>query len=839
MPFDPERWRKLNALLDELLDLPADQRNARLAELQDQDPDMTDELQQFLNDATQVEGFLSVPAGESAASLIDEATQADAPESRLGQTLGPWELTGILGEGGMGVVYRARRADGQYEAQAAIKLMLAVHPSSPLRSRLLAERQMLARLDDPRIAHLYDGGLSEDGHPYLVMELVEGTDILDHCARNHLGLAERLTIFGEVCAAVHSAHRQMILHCDLKPSNIMVTQARELKLLDFGVARPINEAAPSSHLLTPGYASPEQLAGQPLTAASDVFALGILLHELVTGSKPQDGKLPHQAAHTLPWARRLRGDLDNIMLKALAREPADRYATVHALDEDLDRWAARLPVRATRNTFGYRLRRRIDRNRLATSALVLITLAVATGLGTTIWQAREATSQRDQAQREALRARTVSSFLLDLFNVSDPNENQGADLTARDILDRGRIQVNQLADDPQQRIVLRDVLADVYFRLGLFEESRELFAAQLVDDISVHGDPSAEVSDTRLDLAVTLLELGLAEEAAEQVGLCLEYRLANPQTDPQWLSIPYSIKARIASEQRDFVEAVRIYQETLPELDPADPALQPTLARAWTNYGVALNGLGRIAASDSAYARAEVHFQVGFPPHHSYFGSLYNNWALVVHTLGDLDRAEELHRKSLDIRRRLKHNRVDIGTSLINLGNLLVEKGQADDAVPLLEEAVAIQRNAFGEAHVYVAAAEINLGMAFLAQGDPGKADRRFQTGEQIFRELYGEDNPALAVALTRRAQAARAAHQLDQAAAFLDQSLAMHRRHLPNFQHKFGLALLEAGQVEEERHHPNQAADLALEALTILTETVGPDHPQVQDARELLRRVR
>jgi serine/threonine-protein kinase len=378
---DRARWQRLDAILDAVLDLPAAAREQRVRALCADDPDLAAEALRFLADADAAADFLERPAGETAADLVAQAVGRDAPEARLGQRLGAWELTGILGEGGMGVVYAARRADGQYEAEAAVKLMLSLDPHSPLRRRLLEERQILARLDDPRIARLLDGGLSGDGHPYLVMERVEGRTLLEHCAAEGLDLRRRVALFGEVCGAVHAAHRRLVLHCDLKPSNILVTPRGELKLLDFGIARSLADRGGGAdgggavRLLTPGYASPEQQAGASLTTASDVYGLGVLLHELVTGRRPGDGEAP-------------RGDLGAIMARALAPDPDDRYGTVGDLSDELLRWRRGLPVEAVPDTFAYRLRRRVARNRLATVALAAVTVAVLGGGAVAAWQAR-------------------------------------------------------------------------------------------------------------------------------------------------------------------------------------------------------------------------------------------------------------------------------------------------------------------------------------------------------------------------------------------------------------------------------------------------------------------
>ncbi|MEZ4387811.1 MAG: serine/threonine-protein kinase [Candidatus Krumholzibacteriia bacterium] len=819
----------MEPVLDEILDLPRRREERRLAAMSATDPELAAAVRAFLAAADRVEadGFLARPVGETAAELLDHATRDDAPESRLGQRLGAWELTGILGEGGMGVVYAARRADGQYQAEAAVKLMMAMDPESPLRHRLLAERQILAGLDDPRIARLLDGGVSADGHPFLVMERVEGRSILDHCEAGSLGLEARLQLVAEICGAVHAAHQRLVLHCDLKPSNILVTPRGELKLLDFGVARSLDGAAspeaPLTRYLTPGYASPEQLAGEVLTPASDVYSLGKVLRELVDGDRP--------------WAQRVRGDLAQILSRATAVAPADRYASAADLADDIGRWRRRLPVSAVAPTAGYRFRRLVSRHRMLSAALAAVALAVVVGVTGTAWQAHIAARERDQARREAVRSSTVSAFLTDLFQSADPNLNHGADVTVREILERGRARIEALEGEPAERASLLSVMGRVYYRLGEYEVSRDLYAAELDIERRLRPPDPAGVSDTRIDLAVSLLELGDVEAAADQIDSCLAYREAHPREDPSWLTVPISALARIASGRRDDVEAVRLFGRVLSVLDPQEPALQQDLGRTWSNYGVSLARLGRLTAADSAYAAAETHYGRSDQDVPSHLGALYANWALTSHQLGRLEQAEAQHLRALELRRGLRHNRVDIATSLINLGNLLVEQGRAAEALPLLEEALSIQRAAFGDTHLYVAAAEINLGHASLALGDPEAADVRYRQGETIFRELYGDDSPALAVTLGRRARAARACGALAAADSLLNQAVAMHRRHLPNSQRQFGEALLDLAELDALQGRDAQAAAAAAEAVAVLLETVGETHALTIRARAVVAR--
>ncbi|MBD3222118.1 tetratricopeptide repeat protein, partial [bacterium] len=654
----------------------------------------------------------------------------------------------------------------------------------------------------------------------------------------------------EVCRTVHAAHQRMVLHCDLKPSNILVTRAGELKLLDFGVARPLDRESAATEgddtaarMLTPGYASPEQRRGDPLTPASDVFALGVLMHELLCGVRPVlddrgarvPGPPPSRLAGDRPWARRLRGDLDAIVARALARDPADRYATAEALADDLVRWREHRPVAAVDGRWPYRARRALRRHWLASAAGAVIVLAVVAGVSATIWQARVAAHERDQARREALRAQAVSEFMMDLFYQADPSVNAGSDLTARDLVARGRETIAELSDEPELQAAVAWALGSVHYTLGLFEEAADLYRTELAVEIALAGEESDRVSDTRIDLASTLIELGDIAAAREQIERCLEYRRARPrEDDPRWLSIPLRTMARVEGGEQDPADAARLYEQALAMLDPGDPRTVEDLGRGYTNLAGNYRDLGQLARADSTFAIARGHLEQVLSPHHALFGKLDSNWALVVAQRGDVERAEHLHRRALEIKRTLRHNRVDIGVSLINLANLLVETGRPAEALPLLEEALGIQREAFGEDHLYVAAAEINLGSALVETGDPAAAGRHFTRGESILRRVYGEDNALVARAMAARATAVRAGGDLAAAARLLREAVTMHRRHLPTSPVNFAEALLELAEIEQERGEMARARDAAAEAAGVFEETVGPDHEDARRAREL-----
>jgi serine/threonine-protein kinase len=859
--FDTEHWRRIDAILDQVMDSPESERPDLVRSLCGPDAALTADVLAFLTETARADGFLEEPAGERAAHLIEVSSQMWNPAARLGQMLGSYRLVSLLGEGGMGVVYVGERDDGQYKKKVAVKLMLAMGSESPLRARFLAERQMLAKLDHPNTARLLDGGLTDEGIPYIVMELVAGTSVLEYCEREELDIQARIRLFQEICAGVDDAHRQLVLHCDLKPANILVTADGVPKLLDFGIGRwldpdaegPRAQKTPQRKLMTPDYASPEQLRGEPLTTASDIFALGVLLYELLTGIRPRqraesddrtDGPAdvaaeappPSQAGASAGNRGRIRRDLDAVVMKALATDPRARYGSARELADDLRNYLEHLPVRAVVSTPAYRFRKLVQRNRAASAGVVLVMVTVIAGIAGTAWQARVAGQERDAARLEAERAGAVSRFMIDLFETADPNENKGADVTAREVLDRSLDRIQNLDDQPELQVSLEKVMATVYYRLGRTEQARGLYEKALATEIELYGPASAPATDTMIDLGITLLEQGRHDDAETLLRRSLEIRRGQNSREPQWLTKPIRALARLLNEKGNSAAAIVLFEDSFDNMDADDLADVEGLGRAYNNYAAALSNVGHYARADTAFGLAESYYRQTVSEEHYYFGALYNNWALTVQNLGDKARGEELHRKALAIRRKLKHNQGQIGISLINLGNLLVNDGRAAEGLPMLTEALDINREAFGDSHFFVAATIINVGTAQLGMGDFAAAEASYREGERIFMEIFGEEHAAVAIARTRRGQAAHQSGNLAEAEALLREAVAIHRPLLPSKILSFAETLEELGVVLMKQDKPAAAEAHLGEAHTIFVDALGADSAQAVACLNLLQ---
>ena len=481
----PERWQQVKTALNDALSLGEAERAALLARLGATDPGLRDEVESLLaaeGDAD--DRFLNVTPH---AALGLEPLQ----RNMIGRRCGPYQLIEEIGVGGMGEVYKARRVDDEYQQQVAIKLVHGGPGSSFIGSRLRAERQILASLEHPNIARLLDGGTTQEGVPYLVMELIDGQPITEYCDRRELDIAARLRLFVQVCAAVQFAHQRMVIHRDLKPGNVLVTQDGEPKLLDFGISKILEPGAATGGradptiatlgILTPQYASPEQLLGESVTAASDVYSLGVLLYELLTGSRPYD--VPDHARHEQRVAmlavepkrpslvarqdiqRQLRGDLDKIVLMALRREPERRYGTAEQLAQDVRRHLEHRPVSARTPTMGYLLSRFFARHRLGVSLTAVIVVGLCVGIVAVLRESRIAETHRAEADKRFNDVRKLANALI--FDIDNSiRDVPGTGPSRKILIDTALQYLGTLSRDAQGNPELELETAAAYQRLG-------------------------------------------------------------------------------------------------------------------------------------------------------------------------------------------------------------------------------------------------------------------------------------------------------------------------------------------------------------------------------------
>ncbi|MBT8101257.1 MAG: serine/threonine protein kinase, partial [Gammaproteobacteria bacterium] len=506
---DPDFDRRCMALFEESLGVPVQERQEHL-DRNCADNTMRQRVEAMLKADAADDGLLEQDADRSLA----EMTVVDAPDVPAPTRIGPYQIVNLLGEGGMATVYRAERVDQDFKQTVALKLILPSRRSEHWHTRFLQERQILASLQHPNIASLLDGGLSDDGEPYFAMEFVNGLPITTYCDDHRLSIDERIRLFLSVCDAVGYAHGNLIVHRDLKPSNILVDDNHLPKLLDFGIAKLLSNqdndrTQTTMRALTPDYAAPEQFAGGPITVAVDVYALGALLYELLTGRRPfsdvsgsaldmertvrergappfsklasitgDDERERISSARRISWRRLMRtihGDLENIALKALRKEPERRYASVEAFAADLRRFLDGLPVHARADTSWYRLKKFVTRHPVGVPLSVLAALGLLLSAGYAMQQAEQAELAAAKARLEAAKATETRDFVTSLFEFADPDKNLGDRLTARQLLDLGANRVDEeLVGQPELRAEMLLLLANTYGQLGLYDTAMPL-----------------------------------------------------------------------------------------------------------------------------------------------------------------------------------------------------------------------------------------------------------------------------------------------------------------------------------------------------------------------------
>ena len=745
------QWAAIAALFDKLHDLDADERERALRRA-DVDEATRDKVRRMLAALDSQPGFLERPAEPAA-----------VPEPLAYSSLSPDELVGdfriekLVGRGGMGEVYLAVRHGADFEQHVALKL---IRPEAAgAMAHFGNERRILAALEHPGIARLIDGGLAPDGRPYMAMEYVDGLDILSYAKEKRLGLDARLQLFREVCSAVDFAHRNLVVHRDLKPANILVTDDGHVKLLDFGIARLMEEsgsAAQTLHLLTPDYAAPEQIEGGAITMATDVYALGLLLFELLVGASPwrlRDSALPTTLARRLEadppppseaavrdgpvLRRKLFGDLDAIVLKALRREPSARYQSASQLWNDIARHQRREPVLARGDARGYRLRRFISRHRVAVAVSTAVMVPLLAGLVGVAWQAREAARERDQARLEMRRAEAVKNYLMLMFRTA--GENAGADpLTAKQVLDESAKRLaDQYRDQPQTRAELLETLGALYGYMHDYEGAAPLLREFLATpEAQAAPDQRAEIS---LQLAEVELRRGNTAEARRLLDDAQAYWNADAGKHRVALLGSRLLQAQVEREESGLPTAIATLKATLAEHDGHYGRDHANTAGVLNSLAIALLHNGEIEPADAAFRDAWQAF--GAAGQQASAGALLTlgNWATVAFRKNDLASAEQRLRQATDLRRQLYGPSAALAAMQANLGKIVLRAGRADEASPLLEDALAMSREFTGEHSPLTVSALQGLTEALIRLGQLEPAAARLAEAQAAARAHSGE----------------------------------------------------------------------------------------------------
>lgn len=859
---DAEHWREVDRVFAAALDHPPAERAAFLDAACAGDPALRREVEGLLAADERGATFLERPPRELLELALDEREE----QGRLG----PYRLLRRIGVGGMGTVYLARRDDDQYDRLVAVKVLRSGLIDTELRHRFLAERQILARLEHPNIARLYDGGSTEDGRPYLVMELVKGLPVDQYCDHHRLGVDQRLALFKRICAAVQYAHQNLLVHRDIKPANILVTPEGEPKLLDFGIAKQLEPAAAETdartrtglRVMTPSYASPEQVKGEAITTASDVYSLGVLLYELLVGCSPyrvepgapsyeieraiceQQPERPSAALlrssppppeeiaaarGTRPAAleRRLAGDLDNILLMALRKEPARRYESVARFAGDLERHLQDLPVSARRDTLRYRSRKFVRRNRAAVAATAVVFLLVVGFVASLAAQGRQLARERDKAQY-------ALSFLIDTFKQADPTHTRGEHLTAREILDQGAGRISrELAGQPDTQAALMDAIGEVNLGLGRIDRAAPLLESALAIRRRTLGSESLAVAQSLEHVASVRFgrsEFKQGEQLLRQ-ALALKRRLLG-ENDVEVAKTLNQLGQTLA-EKGDFRQAEPLHRQALAIARRAEGAQGSTVADSLFFLAQRGDDRGDYAAAESLYRQGLAITRRLLGEQHPTYVEHETAYAILLINQGKYKEAEQVLRRTLPTQRKALGERHPSVAEMVNtLAAARQGQGDLQQAEALYRQALAGFRASYGESSVQVSNTLGNLGAALEMQGRYEEAIPAHEQALALRRRVYGEDNQMVAHSLLHLAQTRRKLGQLAVALPLARQSLAILQKTLgPDHplvaypSEVLGLILMDQQKTVEAEPYLRRGVDL-------LSKSVPPGHPQVALAR-------
>jgi eukaryotic-like serine/threonine-protein kinase len=781
------------------------------------------EVDSLLKFQAKADGFIEQGALKIAA---EELAQEETLTGE--QVIGGYKILSKIGAGGMGDVYLAE--DMQLGRRVALKLVRAAMSTDDIVARFRHEEHILASLNDPNIAHLYGGGVTPNGIPFFVMEYVEGLRIDEYCDRHELSTAARLQLFRKVCSAVHYAHQHLVIHRDLKPSNILMTKAGEPKLLDFGIAKLLktDESAPAVTLvgvMTPDYASPEQVRGESITTASDVYSLGVIFYELLTGRgpyqvknrnpgeiaraiteqeplRPSTAALRHDSQFTSHDSRSLKGDLDNIALMALRKDPARRYQSVGQFSADIQRHLDGLPVAARKDTFTYRASKFVTRHPFGVAAATLILLSLVGGMMATTWQAQVARQEKAKAVHERSKAEEVKNALVRMLNYSTPTidspQNNGQK-TVKEILDETakRLENGEFSNQPEIRVELEQILSLCYFGQGNYALSGKHNQEYLDLHRKLYGEDDVQTLAASFGRAATLFGQGKLTEAEKH------YRKIVPLARNEKLK--GNIKADFLA---DILSNFAFLRRTQGDSKEAEALFRETLA------------LSSQIPKESIYL----------------LGQIRSTLASTLADQGKFEEALQAAREAVaEHRRRGETNTPNFSFTLTVLGGFLAEKGEFAEADMNLREAEAIQRKFLSPSNLWLGDNLRNQSISYYLQGRYAESLTKVTETLKIYRETFGPHYDNYPTALIVQGLVLTKTGQLKEGEAILREAVKIRTDSLPKEHYWVALASSALGECLTMQQRYNEAEPLLVGSYESLKHSQGANNPRTRLALQRL----
>lgn len=797
MKISASTWLRAGECFDQVAGLGAEERQEHLRALAGRDPEAHALVLELLRGEDDPHPLLAQSAGQIIGSWEGDA-------ALCGRTIGAYRLVEHLGSGAMGSVFRAERADGQFDQTVALKLIRPGAYSGHTLALFREERQILAGLQHPNIARLFDGGIHTDGRPYFTMEFVEGVPITEHCRRRALNLEQRLQLFLQVCDALQYAHSRLVAHLDLKPGNILVGPDGRVRLLDFGIARagmPSDDAAaPAMQHFTLAYASPEQLRREVPGTQSDIFALGLLLHELLSGRHPlqellddrqalreallSTGELPAfgRLFDPLPSGiplRRLLGDLDAICRKALQKNPEKRYPSTEALARDVRAFVGHFPVRARNGREFYRIRKFIRRNR---SPFIAGMLAVLMIVGTAAYFTRRLAEQRNQARHEAAKALEVSRLLRSVFSGADPVVAGGEQITAIELLDAGVVSLHSsLRRQPDLQASLYGELSTIYLSLGQYTRADSLARRALALYDSLYRPPNAEIAGSLIAVGRVELVAGKPDSAFRHIQAGLDMYRQLDRTDGADYARAIIELGNTYYDRNEFQKADSIYRQVLTHYSNNFDTTGADMANLLHLMGTTRRKLGDYGEAATCLQKSLALKRRLYPDPHAEIAYTLNHLASLMQDQGRPAEALPFAREAFGQRRKIfGEHHIETLASQSNIARIHVRLDELDQAAAIYEEVLAKMRAFYQDDHHYVSAIINSLAGVYLKKGDYAVAEQLCREACDYNERLLAPDDPKRAYALLGLGRALLAQDRAAEARPSLEAALRLREESLP-----------------------------------------------------------
>ncbi|SMO40908.1 serine/threonine-protein kinase [Fodinibius sediminis] len=757
-------WDKVETIIDEALELPEGKRNSFIQQQCEGNPKLKGEVTSLLESIFHSEGWLENPQTymeDFYHEMSSDIELLSPHDSLTGRVIGAYTIKEQIGEGGMGAVYLAERTDGQFEHQVAIKIIQHGKATRENIQRFRRERNILAGLNHPGIAKLFDGGITEDGFHYLIMEYIEGTPIDEYCQQNDCTVEQKVSLFKQILEAVRHAHENLVIHRDLKPSNILVDPEGNAKILDFGISKLLEEETSAdltqtgARLLTPRYAAPEQITESNITTATDLYALGIVFYRLLSGSHPYEldtlsryqmeqkvlkeaPPKPSDKVSSPAFKKQLRGDLDAITLKAIRKEAGQRYRVANEFLEDLNHYQQGLPVSAHSDTLKYRSKKFLARHKISllTGIGFLLLLIGFGALHTT-----RITQERNSARLEAERATQIKNLFSEILQQQDPFSQPDRDITLAEVLDRGTGDIQRgLEDQPEVKAELLGLLGENYISLGDFDKGENLLREALALYSPSQPQSAQQTYINNLSRIGRVYgrtgRFQQAEAAYLEALQLIQYEYGE---NTSYAAPFYGSLASVYREQGKLLKTEEYYKRAI---ELADSTHKLSLATSLGNLAIAYRDQQKYDKAVKLHKQSiklehEVHDSL-----HPDIASGYNHLAFTYQQMGNYPKADSLHQIALGMRRKLfPPDHHHIASSLVRLGLLKIKQLHTREAENLLEEGYQILRDKLPNDHWQVISAKGGLAVSRAMQGEFEKNVPIVEEAYEKFCDKFGEDD--------------------------------------------------------------------------------------------------